>query len=292
MTAVKPEKVPETDRSSSHPIPSSGLGAPLSVRGVSVDFGGVKALQNVTLDVPSGSIVGLIGPNGAGKSTLLNCISGLTRPTAGKIHLGDINLTGRRPDQIAGLGMGRVFQHPQVIAEFSVLDNLLVSCHNRLRFPVLSEMLGLPSVRREEDRARAEAIDVAQRIGLTDCLGMLTGSLPYGHRKLLELGRVMLMGARVLLLDEPIAGLNEREIEHLAGIVLELRSSGGLSILLVEHNMGLVRRLCDRAVVLDAGQVIAEGTPEAVLQDPKVLLAYLGEDATGQAGEKEGEQHA
>ena len=292
MNALKPDKVPETDRSSVHQISPSGSGAALSVRGVSVDFGGVKALQNVTLDVPPGSIVGLIGPNGAGKSTLLNCISGLTRPTAGRIHLGDVNLTGRRPDQIAGLGMGRVFQHPQVIAEFSVLDNLLVSCHNRLRFPVLAEMLGLPGVRREEDRARTEAIDVAKRIGLADCLDMLTGSLPYGHRKLLELGRVMLMGARVLLLDEPIAGLNDREIEHLAGIVLELRNGGGLSILLVEHNMGLVRRLCDRAVVLDAGQVIAEGTPETVLQDPKVLLAYLGEDVTGQAGEKKGDQYA
>ena len=292
MNAVNSGAVAQAERNADHPIQPAGSGATLSVRDVSVDFGGVKALQHVSLDVPPGSIVGLIGPNGAGKSTLLNCISGLTRPTAGRIHLGDVDLTGRRPDQIASLGMGRVFQHPQVIAEFSVLDNLLVSCHNRLRFPVLAEMLGLPGVRREEDRARAEAIAVAQRIGLADCLGMLTGSLPYGHRKLLELGRVMLMGARVMLLDEPIAGLNEREIEHLAGIVLELRSSGGLSILLVEHNMGLVRRLCDRAVVLDAGQVIAEGTPETVLQDPKVLLAYLGEDATAQAGEKEGEQHA
>jgi len=266
--------------------------ATLDVRRVSVDFGGVKALQDVTLEVPPGSIVGLIGPNGAGKSTLLNCISGLTRPTSGEIRLGDVDLTGRRPDQIAALGMGRVFQHPQVIGEFSVLDNLLVSCHSRLRFPVLAEMLGLPAVRRMEDRARAEATDVATRIGLAESLDMLTGSLPYGHRKLLELARVMLMGARVLLLDEPIAGLNEREIEHLAGIVLELRGSGGLSILLVEHNMGLVRRLCDRAVVLDAGQVIAQGTPDAVLQDPKVLLAYLGEDANGPAGEKADDRHA
>ena len=292
MMAASPCEAREADPRSFDPRPPSGGGATLSVRRVSVDFGGVQALQNVTLEVPSGSIVGLIGPNGAGKSTLLNCISGLTRPTAGEIRLGDVELTGRRPDQIAGMGMGRVFQHPQVIAEFSVLDNLLVSCHSRLRFPVLAEMLGLPAVRRAEDRARAEAIDVAKRIGLADSLGLLTGSLPYGHRKLLELARVMLMGARVLLLDEPIAGLNEREIEHLAGIVLELRGSDGLSILLVEHHMGLVRRLCDHAVVLDAGQVIAQGTPDAVLQDPKVLLAYLGEDTTGQPGEKVGDAHA
>ena len=251
--------------------------ATLAVQSLGVDFGGVRALQDVTLSVAAGQIVGLIGPNGAGKSTLLNCVSGITRPTTGTVRLGDTDLVGLRPDQIATMGLGRVFQHPQVIAELSVLDNLLVASHRRLRFSVLAEMIGLPSVRRAEDAARAEALAVARRIGLAGSLDVLTGSLPYGHRKLLELGRVILMGARLLLLDEPIAGLNEGEIEHLADLVLALRTESGLSILLVEHNMGLVRRLCDRAVVLDAGQVIAEGTPEAVLNDPRVLLAYLGE---------------
>ena len=255
-----------------------GVGsATLAVQSLGVDFGGVRALQDVTLSVAAGQIVGLIGPNGAGKSTLLNCVSGITRPTTGTVRLGDTDLVGLRPDQIATMGLGRVFQHPQVIAELSVLDNLLVASHRRLRFSVLAEMIGLPGVRRAEDAARAEALAVARRIGLAGSLDMLTGSLPYGHRKLLELGRVILMGARLLLLDEPIAGLNEGEIEHLADLVLALRTESGLSILLVEHNMGLVRRLCDRAVVLDAGQVIAEGTPEAVLNDPRVLLAYLGE---------------
>jgi branched-chain amino acid transport system ATP-binding protein len=249
----------------------------LSVSGLSVDFGGVRALQDVALTLPPGSIVGLVGPNGAGKSTLLNCISGITRPSAGRIRLGEAELTGRRPDQIVALGLGRVFQHPQVIAELSVLDNLLVASHRKLRYSVLAEMIGLPGVRRDEERAREEAVAVATRIGLGSALEMRTGSLPYGHRKLLELGRVILMGARHLLLDEPIAGLNEAEIEHLARLVLELRSAGGLSILLVEHNMGLVRRLCDRVVVLDAGQVIAEGTPDDALGNPRVLLAYLGE---------------
>ncbi|HQS86407.1 MULTISPECIES: ABC transporter ATP-binding protein [Pseudomonadota] len=251
--------------------------ATLTVKGLGVDFGGVRALQDVTLSVGAGQIVGLIGPNGAGKSTLLNCVSGITRPTTGTIELGDAALVGLRADQIAMMGLGRVFQHPQVIPELSVLDNLLVASHRRLRFSVLAEMIGLPVVRRAEDEARAKALSVAQRIGLSGSLDVLTGSLPYGHRKLLELGRVILMGARLLLLDEPIAGLNEAEIEHLADLVLALRTESGLSILLVEHNMGLVRRLCDRAVVLDAGQVIAEGTPDAVLNDSRVLLAYLGE---------------
>ena len=257
--------------------PQASANATLAVQSLGVDFGGVRALQDVTLSVVAGQIVGLIGPNGAGKSTLLNCVSGITRPTTGTVRLGDTELGGLRPDQIVAMGLGRVFQHPQVIAELSVLDNLLVASHRRLGFSVLAEMIGLPAVRRAEDAARAEALAVARRIGLAGSLDVLTGSLPYGHRKLLELGRVILMGARLLLLDEPIAGLNEGEIEHLTDLVLALRTERSLSILLVEHNMGLVRRLCDRAVVLDAGQVIAEGTPDAVLNDPRVLLAYLGE---------------
>jgi branched-chain amino acid transport system ATP-binding protein len=244
-----------------------------------VNFGGVHALRDVSLSVPPGSIVGLIGPNGAGKSTLLNCISGLTVPTAGEIHLGDKDLNGRRADQVAGLGLGRVFQHPQVIAEMSVLENLMVANHRKLRYSVIAEMLGLQSVRRADEQAREAAVAVAIRVGLGDCLDMMTGSLPYGHRKLIELGRVILMGARHLLLDEPIAGLNDAEIAHLGQLVLELRSESHMSILLVEHNMGLVRRLCDRVVVLDAGQVIAEGTPGEVLCNPQVQLAYLGEIA-------------
>ena len=249
----------------------------LSIRSLSVNFGGVHALQDVTLTVQPNSIVGLIGPNGAGKSTLLNCISGITRPTSGEVLLGDSNLAGRRPDQIADMGLGRVFQHPQVIAELSVLENLLVASHRKLRYSVIAEMIGLPSVRQAEEQCRQEAIAVAERVGLAGTLHLTTGSLPYGHRKLLELARVILMGAKHLLLDEPIAGLNEAEIEHLAQLVLELRADSGLSILLVEHNMGLVRRLCDRVVVLDVGQVIAEGSADEVLRDPRVLMAYLGE---------------
>jgi branched-chain amino acid transport system ATP-binding protein len=251
--------------------------AVLSVSSLSVSFGGVHALQDVSLTLAPGSIVGLIGPNGAGKSTLLNCISGISRPSAGTIQLGDTSLIGRRPDQIASLGLGRVFQHPQLIPELSVLENLMVASHRSLSYSVLSEMIGLPGVRRAEARARHEATQVAARVGLSQSLGMLTGSLPYGHRKLLELARVILMGARHLLLDEPIAGLNDAEIEHLGHVVLELQHDQGLSVLLVEHNMGLVRRLCNRVVVLDAGRVIAEGTADEVLSDPRVLLAYLGE---------------
>jgi branched-chain amino acid transport system ATP-binding protein len=249
----------------------------LQVKSVSVSFGGVQAVRNVSFTVEPGRIVGLIGPNGAGKSSLLNCISGLSRPDTGSVMFGSKELVGLRPDQIAECGLGRVFQHPEVIGEMSVLDNLLVACHRKLQFSVLSEMLGLPSVRQAELKAREEVEKVAQLVGLHESLQMNVASLPYGHRKLLELGRVILLGSKLLLLDEPIAGLNESEIEQLAQLIMNLRSNGNLSILLVEHNMGLVRQLCDEAVVLDAGQVIAQGTPEQVLNDPKVLLAYMGE---------------
>lgn len=249
----------------------------LQVQSVSVSFGGVQAVRNVSFTVEPGRIVGLIGPNGAGKSSLLNCISGLSRPDAGSVMFGSKELVGLRPDQIAECGLGRVFQHPEVIGELSVHDNLLVACHRKLKFSVLSEMLGLPSVRQAELKAREEVEKVARLVGLHESLQMNAASLPYGHRKLLELGRVILLGSKFLLLDEPIAGLNEAEIEQLAQLIMTLRSKGNLSILLVEHNMGLVRQLCDEAVVLDAGQVIAQGTPEQVLNDPKVLLAYLGE---------------
>lgn len=252
-------------------------GSSLHVVDVSVSFGGIHAVQDVTMDVAPGSIVGLIGPNGAGKSTLLNVVSGLMRPTSGRVALGDQELGNLRPDQIAKLGLGRVFQHPQVVAGMTVMDNLMIARHRKFGYSVISEMLNLPAVRRAEEEARAAVQAVAKRIGLADYLDMETGSLPYGHRKLLELGRVMLLEASYLLLDEPIAGLNDAETEQLGNLVLELREHQKMTVLLVEHNMGLVRKLCDHVVVLDTGRVIATGTPEEVLNDPQVLLAYLGE---------------
>jgi ABC-type branched-subunit amino acid transport system ATPase component len=252
--------------------------APLELNGVSVDFGGVHALRDVSFAVEAGTIVGLIGPNGAGKSTLLNCVSGLTRPTAGNIHLDGIDVATLAPSQIAYRGVARVFQHPEVMPELSVLENLMVARHRFLRYSVYAEILALPSARRAEADARAAVGRVTRAVGLpADCLGLPAGKLPYGHRKLLELGRAMLLEAKLFLLDEPVAGLNEQEVDALARLVLGLRGEGNVSVLLVEHNMGLVDRLCDRVIVLDAGATIAVGTPTEVLADPKVRQAYLGE---------------
>lgn len=252
--------------------------AMLEVADLSVNFGGVSALREVSLRVEPGMIVGLIGPNGAGKSTLLNCVSGITTPSSGQVSLDGQALERITPDIMASHGVGRVFQHPDLVAEFTVEENLMIACHQALDYSIFAEWLGWSSVGRKERQARERVHQVASRIGLESWLSVKAASLPYGHRKLVELGRCMVMGARLFLLDEPIAGLNESEIEKLAQLVLSLRSQPGVAVVLVEHNMGLVRRLCDDVVVLDAGQVIAHGKPESVLADPKVLLAYMGEE--------------
>jgi len=249
----------------------------LEIRGLTVDFGGIHALKEVSLSARTGQIVGLIGPNGAGKSTLLNCISGLTRPTEGEGRLDGTDLFSLSPHAISRLGVGRVFQHPEIMADMTVMDNLLIARNRFLKYGVLAELLGLPQVRRQEAESRFAAEQVLMRIGLPDIGGIHAGSLPYGHRKLLEVGRSLLLGATVLLLDEPVAGLNEHEIDRMATLLAELRTGGGLAVILVEHNMGLVSRLCDEVVVLDIGKVIARGTPTEVLNNPAVLLAYLGE---------------
>ena len=257
----------------------TGTTSRLSIEGVSVDFGGVQALSDVSFALESGSIVGLIGPNGAGKSTLLNCISGITRPTRGSIRLDDTVLSTLSASRVAHQGIGRVFQHPELVAELTVHDNLQVACHQALNYGLLGELLRLPNVRRQERAAADRVASVLTRLGIADSADKRVGSLPYGHRKLIDLGRALLMDIRFLLLDEPIAGLNDIEVARLGEILLGVRQDRGLGILVVEHNMPFVSRLCDRLVVLDLGQVIANGPPAKVLSDARVMTSYLGETA-------------
>jgi branched-chain amino acid transport system ATP-binding protein len=253
--------------------------ARLAIENVSVDFGGIHALRNVSLAAEPGSIVGLIGPNGAGKSTLLNCISGITRPTGGEVRLGDTVLSRLPAANVAGHGIGRVFQHPELVLDLSVQENLLIACHRALRYGLVGELLMLPNVRRAERAAARRVAEVLDRLGLTNSAELSARNLPYGHRKLVDLGRALLMDIRFLLLDEPIAGLNDAEIGKLRELLLRLRAELGLGILVVEHNMPFVSRLCDRLIVLDLGELIADGPPAAVLGDPRVMASYLGEAA-------------
>jgi branched-chain amino acid transport system ATP-binding protein len=251
----------------------------LAIEAVSVNFGGIHALKDVTFALETGSIVGLIGPNGAGKSTLLNCISGITRPTKGRIRLDETTLSSLSASSVAHHGIGRVFQHPELVADLSVHDNLLIACHRSLDYGLVGELLRLPNVQSQERAAAAKVTDVLARLGMADSAELKVRSLPYGHRKLIDLGRALLMDISILLLDEPIAGLNDGEIARLGEILLGLRREFGLGILVVEHNMPFVSRLCDRLVVLDLGQLIANGPPADVLSDPRVMSSYLGEVA-------------
>lgn len=253
--------------------------ARLSIENVSVDFGGIHALRDVSFELESGAIVGLIGPNGAGKSTLLNCVSGITRPTRGQVRLEDAVLSVLPPATVASQGIGRVFQHPELVADHSVRENLLIACHRSLRYGLLSELLGFPNVWTAERGAARQVDEVLDRLGLSDSAELAIRNLPYGHRKLVDLGRALLMDIRFLLLDEPIAGLNDLEVAKLRDLLHRLRQDLGLGILVVEHNMPFVSRLCDRLVVLDLGQLIANGQPADVLRDARVMASYLGEDA-------------
>jgi ABC-type branched-subunit amino acid transport system ATPase component len=253
--------------------------ARLSVENVSVDFGGIHALRDVSFELESGVIVGLIGPNGAGKSTLLNCVSGITRPTQGRVRLDKAVLSALPPATVAGCGIGRVFQHPELVVDLSVRENLLIACHRSLGYGLVSELLKLPNVWAAERAAACRVDEVLERLGLSDSAEFAIRNLPYGHRKLVDLGRALLMEIRFLLLDEPIAGLNDAEVAKLRDLLLRLRQDLGLGILVVEHNMPFVSGLCDRLVVLDLGQLIANGPPADVLRDPRVMASYLGEDA-------------
>ena len=251
----------------------------LVIEDVSVDFGGIHALKDVTFALESGTIVGLIGPNGAGKSTLLNCISGIARPTKGRVLLEGAVLSSMSPSLVARHGIGRVFQHPELVTDLSVHDNLLTACHRALNYGLVSELLRLPKARRQERAAAERVAEVMARLGIADSAGTMIRDLPYGYRKLIDLGRTLLMDIDFLLLDEPIAGLNDSEIARLRDILLRLRQESGLGILVVEHNMPFVSRLCDRLVVLDLGQLIANGQPAEVLGDARVMSSYLGETA-------------
>ena len=257
--------------------------ARLQVRDVTLHFGGVTALSGVTLDVYQGEILAIIGPNGAGKTSLLNCISGLYRPQEGHITFLDRNghrheLTRLRPHQIARLGIARTFQNIELFRHMTVLDNLMLGRHVHMRGNILTSMLYWGRQEQEEIAHREKVEDIIDFLEIEHIRRKVVSELPYGLQKRVELGRALALDPEILLLDEPMAGMNVEEKEDMARFILDINEERGVTVVLIEHDMGVVMDISDRVVALDFGRVIAEGPPDVIRTHPLVIQAYLGDE--------------
>jgi branched-chain amino acid transport system ATP-binding protein len=248
----------------------------LTVRDLGIRFGGVTALDAVSFDVDAGQIVGLIGPNGAGKTTIFNCISRLYQPSAGSICLAGQELLVLPPYDVIRLGVARTFQNVALFPRLSVLDNVLVGDHYRIAAGALALALRLGGARREERTARERALAALELVGLRELAGEYPDSLPLPIQKRIELARALVSRPKLLMLDEPAAGLNHHEVRQMGELIERLHREHDLTVILVEHHMGLVMSISDHVVALNFGRKIAEGTPDAVRANPAVIEAYLG----------------
>ena len=253
----------------------------LSLSHVSKTFGGLKAVADVTFDVPEKSIFGVIGPNGAGKTTVFNLITGVyPHDAGGTITLGDVPLTGKKPAQIAALGVARTFQNIRLFAQLTVLENVLVACETSRRAGLFASIIRSKTFFEDEIAMRKRARSILDVFDLGGVADAPSTSLSYGNQRRLEIARAMMLSPRVLLLDEPAAGMNYGEAEGLKTQIRWLRDEFAVSVVLVEHNMQVVMGVCEELHVLDHGVTIAHGDPDTVKKDPKVLTAYLGDDET------------
>ena len=256
----------------------------LRTEDLTIRFGGLTALDNVNVAVARGQVRAIIGPNGAGKTSLLNMISGFYRPDAGSITFEGRDITHSRPAEIARLGIARTFQNIALFGGMTVLDNIMLGRHVRMKAGVLSSFIYWGLAQREEVANRARAEEIIDFLELQDLRREFTSALPYGLRKRVELGRALALDPTLLLLDEPMGGMNQEEKEDMARFILDVNEEWGTTIILIEHDMGVVMDISDRVAVLDMGQKIAEGTPDEVRANPAVIKAYLG-DSKGSARE-------
>ena len=255
----------------------------LDLTNLTMDFGGLRALDSVDLKVNQGEIVALIGPNGAGKTTLFNCITGIYRPTKGTMTLTSTKnnttsrLNGLKPDRITEKGMARTFQNIRLFQNMTVLENVMIGRHCRLHTGIPGAILRPSSARQEEKQVVADSYRILEKFGLSAYVNEFAKNLPYGAQRRLEIARAMATEPFLLLLDEPAAGMNAQETKEVDEMIVQLRDQEKISILLIEHDMKLVMSLSDRIYVVDYGRKIAEGTPEQVSRNPEVIKAYLGE---------------
>jgi len=251
----------------------------LELREVSQEFGGLRALDGVSIKVNPGEIYGIIGPNGAGKTTLFNIITGIYAPTEGQVIFRERPINGMPPHIVARLGIGRTFQNIRLFNKLSVLDNVRVGAHGVTRSGLLSGMLRLPAARREEQQIMSNAMELLEVMGLYEKRFEYADNLAYGEQRKLEIARALALNPALLLLDEPAAGMNSTEKMELVDLIRQIRQDRSLTILLVEHDMNLVMNICERIAVLDYGRKIADGPPKEIKNDERVIQSYLGVEA-------------